>query len=73
MTQAQTSSACEKGRFKETCGPCGAVFEVIVMGEPMAKPSQEERADYACPECGQPYYCRGSEPPRVRLISTRAR
>lgn len=61
----------EKGRYKETCGPCGAVFEVIVLGGRMAKNSNEEREDYRCPECGQTYHCRGSEPPRVRLLSPR--
>ena len=61
----------EKGRYKETCGPCGAVFEVIVPGGRMAKTSDEDLEEYACPECGQGYRCRGSAPPQVNLISGR--
>lgn len=61
----------EKGRYKETCGPCGAIFEVVVFGGSMAKASDEVRADYPCPECGQLYHCRGSVSPQVTLISGR--
>lgn len=68
---ALSSNSYEKGRYKETCGPCGAVFEVIVLGGPMAKSSQELIEEYCCPECGRSYRCRGSEPPRVTLLSGR--
>jgi DNA-directed RNA polymerase subunit RPC12/RpoP len=61
----------EKGRYKETCGPCGAVFEVVVFGGPMAKASDEAREDYSCPGCGHVYHCRGTTSPRVTLISHR--
>lgn len=71
MQASPTAISYEKGRYKETCGPCGAVFEVIVIGGPMAKSSQEQVEEYGCPECGQVYRCRGSEPPRVSLISKR--
>ncbi len=60
----------EKGRYRETCGPCGAVFEVIVPGR-LAQVSQEVRESYACPECGATYYCRAPAPPRVTLLSPR--
>lgn len=61
----------EKGRFKATCGPCGATFEVVIMGGPMVKASDETRAEYECPECGQPYHCRGLASPKVTLLSPR--
>jgi hypothetical protein len=71
MATFQLDAPYEKGRYKETCGPCGAVFEVVVLGAYMGKPTQEDREDYACPECGAGYHCRGSAPPRVTLISGR--
>jgi predicted RNA-binding Zn-ribbon protein involved in translation (DUF1610 family) len=60
----------EKGRYNETCGACGAVFEVVVPGS-YGRISREERSEYACPECGNPYHCRSTSPPRVRLLSPR--
>jgi len=71
MQASPTAVSYEKGRYRETCGPCGAVFEVIVIGGPMAKSSQEQIEEYGCPECGRIYRCRGSEPPRVTLLSKR--
>ena len=71
MADQATAIRYEKGRYRETCGPCGAVFEVVVLGGPMVKFSQEERADYRCPECKQTYHCRGAEPPTVTLLSGR--
>lgn len=61
----------EKGRYKQTCGPCGATFEVVVLGGLMARSSQENLEPYACPQCGQIYHCRGTAPPRVKLLSVR--
>ncbi len=73
MQVSPTSTiAYEKGRYKETCGPCGAVFEVVVIGGPLAKSSQEQIEEYNCPVCGETYRCRGSAPPRVTLLSQRA-
>lgn len=63
-------SEFEKGRFRETCGICGAIFEVVVPGE-FGRISKEEREDYACPECGHAYHCRGVAAPRVTLLSGR--
>lgn len=60
----------EKGRYRETCGACGAIFEVVVPGR-VGRTSKEEREDYACPECATTYYCRGSAPPEVKLLSAR--
>lgn len=71
ISQADAPAPYEKGRYKETCGPCGAVFEVVVLGTYMGKPTQEDREDYACPECGVGYHCRGSAPPQVTLLSGR--
>lgn len=71
MQQTEPRLSYEKGRFKQTCGPCGAVFEVVVLGGPMAKSSQEDLEAYQCPECGRGYHCRGAQTPAVRLISGR--
>lgn len=71
MRAMESGLSEEKGRFRQTCIPCGAVFEVVVRGAPMAKSSQEPLEDYFCPECGHGYQCRGSAPPAVNLISGR--
>jgi len=71
MPEPESVAHHEKGRYKETCGACGAVFEVVVLGGRMAKTSREDREDYDCPECGHTYHCRGTAPPRVTLLSGR--
>lgn len=72
MESCETVTPYEKGRYKETCGPCGAVFEVIVFGGRMAKASDEILQDYLCPECGQHYRCRGTTmSPRITLLTRR--
>jgi hypothetical protein len=67
----RTRTTYEKGRFRETCGPCGASFEVVVLAGPFIKGWQDEFENYQCPECGHAYRCRGTEPPSVRLLSPR--
>lgn len=71
MTTLPIGTPYEKGRYKETCGPCGAVFEVVVFGGPMAKAQSENPQDYNCPECGKLYYSRGLHAPRITLLSPR--
>ena len=71
MTAPQTKIQYEKGRFRETCGPCGATFEVVVLGGPLVKGWQHEFESYQCPECGAEYHCRSTAPPQVMLLSPR--
>lgn len=63
----ETSYGYEKDRFEQTCGKCGAVFEVIVPGQK----GHEEREEYFCPECLCMYTRRASNTPSVTLISPR--
>ena len=71
MQASQPAISYEKGRYQETCGRCGAVYEVVVIGGPMAKSSQEQVEEYNCPECGRTSRCRGAAPPRITLLSNR--
>lgn len=71
MSGPGSADSFEKGRYRETCGACGAVFEVVVLGGQMAKNTNEHLEEYDCPECKTSYRCRGSQPPKVKLLEPR--
>ena len=57
----------EKTSFDIECSNCGAKFEVITT----KLEGHNEKEDYFCPECSEPYKVRASVTPIVNLISKR--
>ena len=55
----------DKTHFDQSCGYCGARFEVVVTDD------ATHRARYACPECGKTYTATGATGAGVRLLAAR--
>lgn len=67
MSEPEKADFYLKGKFEQTCGYCGCIFDVEVPG----KIRNEGLENYFCPECNKPFMSKAAAKPRVNIISGR--